>query len=88
MRGKITKSEPAQRRTTKQLRRTAIHEAGHAVVGRVLGTTCGEATIVPDYDEMTAGAIRVMMRARNIGSYRNRPRASQSAIDLSTREIE
>jgi len=47
MRGKITKSKPAQRRTTKQLRRTAIHEAGHAVVGRVLGMTCGEATIVP-----------------------------------------
>jgi ATP-dependent Zn protease len=29
-------------------KRTAIHEAGHAVIGRVLGMTCGPATIVPD----------------------------------------
>jgi len=27
---------------------TAIHEAGHAVVGRVLGMTCGGASIVAD----------------------------------------
>jgi ATP-dependent Zn protease len=32
---------------------TAVHEAGHAVIGRVLGMVCGEATIVPDNaDEM------------------------------------
>ena len=29
---------------------TAIHEAGHAVIGRVLGLTCGHATIVADDD--------------------------------------
>lgn len=29
---------------------TAIHEAGHAVVGRVLDLSCGHATIVPDGD--------------------------------------
>jgi hypothetical protein len=29
---------------------TAIHEAGHAVIGRVLGMRCGSATIVPDHD--------------------------------------
>jgi histone H3/H4 len=36
-------------------RHTAYHEAGHAVVGRGLGLTCGEATIVPDYEARTAG---------------------------------
>jgi len=34
---------------------TAYHEAGHAVVGRVLGLVCGGATIVPNFDEMEAG---------------------------------
>lgn len=29
---------------------TAIHEAGHAVIGRVLGMICGHATIEPDED--------------------------------------
>ena len=33
----------------------AIHEAGHAVIGRVLGLTCGQVTIVPDVTEGTAG---------------------------------
>ena len=32
-----------------------IHEASHAVIGRVLTLTCGQATIVPDYDEGSAG---------------------------------
>jgi ATP-dependent Zn protease len=27
---------------------TAFHEAGHAVIGRVLGLVCGSVTIVPD----------------------------------------
>jgi ATP-dependent Zn protease len=35
--------------------RTAIHEAGHAVIHRVLGMVCGEATVIPDDEEMTAG---------------------------------
>ena len=34
---------------------TAYHEAGHAVIGRVLGMTCGGATIVPNYEELEAG---------------------------------
>ena len=29
---------------------TAVHEAGHAVIGRVLKMLCGHATIVPDVD--------------------------------------
>jgi ATP-dependent Zn protease len=47
-----TEIEP---RTLEQLRRTAFHESGHAVVGRVVGMVCGGATIVPDYKAMTAG---------------------------------
>ena len=43
------------RRTAKQLHRTAVHEASHAVIGRIVGLTCGRATIVPDEDTMTAG---------------------------------
>ena len=43
---------------------TAYHEAGHAVIGRVLGMTCGGATVVPDYDEGIAGlAITVVERS-------------------------
>ena len=44
-----------RRRTQAALRRTAYHEAGHAVAGRVLGMMCGRATIVPDFDAMEAG---------------------------------
>jgi hypothetical protein len=34
---------------------TAYHEAGHAVIGRVLTLACGHATIKPDYSTATAG---------------------------------
>jgi ATP-dependent Zn protease len=34
---------------------TAIHEAGHAVIGRVLGIPCGSVTIVPDEADRSAG---------------------------------
>jgi ATP-dependent Zn protease len=44
-----------RKRSPKQLRQTAIHEAGHAVIGRVLKQICGRATIKPDWDEGTAG---------------------------------
>jgi hypothetical protein len=33
----------------------ATHEAGHAVIARVLTLLCGEATIKPDYEEGCAG---------------------------------
>jgi Peptidase family M41 len=33
----------------------AYHEAGHAVISRVLGMTCDAATIVPDYERLEAG---------------------------------
>lgn len=34
------------------LQRTAIHEAAHAVIGRVLRQTCGGATILADHESM------------------------------------
>jgi ATP-dependent Zn protease len=34
---------------------TAIHEAGHAVIGRMLGMVCGQVTIIPNLSEETAG---------------------------------
>lgn len=40
-------------------RRTAIHEAGHAVIGRVLGLVSGEVTIAPDRDEDIAGISKI-----------------------------
>ena len=45
----------ARHRSEAALRRTAIHEAGHAVIGRVLKQVCGGATIVPNSDEGNAG---------------------------------
>ena len=39
------------------LRHTAIHEAGHAVIGRVLGMICGHATIVADDDSAGHGIV-------------------------------
>jgi len=33
-----------------KLQRTAIHEAGHAVIGRVLGLACGDVTIIADHN--------------------------------------
>jgi hypothetical protein len=42
-------------RTPEELRSTAYHEAGHAVIHRVVGMLCGGVTIEPDYEEMTAG---------------------------------
>jgi hypothetical protein len=33
----------------------AVHEAGHAVIGRVLGLACGEATIEPSTDSENLG---------------------------------
>ena len=41
--------------TTDELRRTAIHEAGHAVLHIALGLGCAAITIVPDYEKGTAG---------------------------------
>jgi ATP-dependent Zn protease len=34
---------------------TATHEAGHAVIARVLTLACGGASIQPDYDDGAAG---------------------------------
>lgn len=39
----------------RQLKTTAYHEAGHAVIGRVLKLPLEDATIKPNYDEAEAG---------------------------------
>jgi hypothetical protein len=62
-----------RRRTAKQLHQTAIHEAGHAVVGRVLGLTCAEATIVADWNAMTAGYSKTFVE-RSIADWEARGR--------------
>jgi hypothetical protein len=40
-------------------RHTAIHEAGHAVIARVLGLSSGEANIIPNEQEDVAGCATV-----------------------------
>jgi ATP-dependent Zn protease len=48
-RPKMQNTAPTQRKST------AYHEAGHAVIGRVLGLICGAATIIPDVENNQAG---------------------------------
>jgi hypothetical protein len=52
------KRKPARRtpkRISRDLEHTAYHEAGHAVIGRILGIVCGDVTIIPDYRKRTRG---------------------------------
>ena len=44
-------------RTVAEVTRTAVHEAGHAVVGRALGLLCGQATCGPDVEGEAGHAI-------------------------------
>ena len=46
---------PYTRETLNDKNATAIHEAGHAVIGRVLDLACGGATIMPNEAEGEAG---------------------------------
>src|SRR5437660_1293493 len=39
----------------KHVKQTAYHEAGHAVIGRVLTLSCGHASIKPNYKRRMAG---------------------------------
>jgi ATP-dependent Zn protease len=47
------------KRTKMQLKQTAYHEAGHAVIERVLTLPSGGVTIKPDYDEGSWGHANV-----------------------------
>jgi ATP-dependent Zn protease len=78
-----------RRRSKKQIWHTAVHEAGHAVIGRVLKLDCGPATIVPDYEEATAGYAIFESRhveellehwEKQIGRYYNRSMAMRCRI--------
>lgn len=44
-----------QKRSSRELEHTAYHEAGHAVMGRVLGIVCSDVNIVPDYGKRRRG---------------------------------
>jgi hypothetical protein len=50
----------------------AIHEAGHAVIGRVLGLRCGDVTIVADHD--SAGHSIIGDQWQIIGDWERRGR--------------
>jgi hypothetical protein len=49
------RSDQAQAETAERSAAHRQHEAGHAVIGRVLTLLCGGATIVPDYEAGGAG---------------------------------
>lgn len=51
----MTVSAEGQSNGVSDLSATAIHEAGHAVIGRVMAQACGGVTIEPDLSEWTAG---------------------------------
>jgi hypothetical protein len=42
-----------------RVRHTAYHEAGHAVIHRLLGLVCGETSIVPNYRDKSWGHAEV-----------------------------
>jgi hypothetical protein len=45
-----------RKRTPAEIERTAVHEAGHAVCYIALGLGLKALTVVPDYDDMSAGS--------------------------------
>ena len=69
----IARSETMKTQAAK--RRIAIHEAGHAVIGRVLGIECGGATIEQDTDSAGHGIIydphRIWYAWEQVGRYRD-----------------
>src|SRR5215472_13123615 len=51
----MPRSKAARRPSKAQRIKTAYHEAGHAVINRVLTLTCGPTTIKPDYEKQEWG---------------------------------
>src|SRR4051812_30851388 len=51
---------------------TAIHEAGHAVIGRVLDLACGAVTIEPDYDDGSWGCATIWNGGASIDRWQRR----------------
>jgi hypothetical protein len=62
--------------TAEELRTTAVHEAGHAVIGRVLRPICGDAAVVADPSDgsaghaITADAWEMVARWEQLGRWR------------------
>jgi hypothetical protein len=48
-------SQEPEFKPAERIQRTAVHEAGHAVIGRVLKQVCGHASVQPSPDEGEAG---------------------------------
>jgi hypothetical protein len=60
--------------------RSAIHEAGHAVIGRRLGLTCNMATIVSSADEGYAGYATCADPLLIAGHWENRERYREISL--------
>ena len=64
---------PVGRKT--RLRGTAVHEVGHAIIGRVLGMTCGHVTIEADHNSaghsITADPYAIQGHWEERGKFRN-----------------
>jgi hypothetical protein len=61
-------------------KRTAVHEAGHAVIGRVLGLRCREATIVPDDAKGLVGRAVIKDQCVSIAEWEARGRHRYHSI--------
>jgi hypothetical protein len=77
----------SKRRTHTERKTTAVHEAAHAAIGRVLTLKCGGATIKPDYDEVTAGTAHTYDQWCCIDEWANRGRVRNVHAALHARII-
>lgn len=59
---------------TKALETIAYHEAGHAVIARVLGLTCGQVSIITDDDDGSAGHAIIADPWKTASDWENRER--------------
>ncbi|WP_336490938.1 hypothetical protein [Methylobacterium nigriterrae] len=50
-------------------RHTAIHEAGHATIGRALGLACGEASVIPSPEKGIMGHAFVFPAQRTVEAW-------------------
>jgi Peptidase family M41 len=64
------------------LRAVAHHEAGHAVIGRLLGLTCGKVTIIPEDESQGYAEILNPLRNWKKGDGPKRPLAEIFCISL------
>jgi ATP-dependent Zn protease len=75
-------AKPSRPKPLNDRRHTAIHEAGHAVIGRVMTLVCGGTTIVPNYKDGTAGRTIIAEPHECVDEWRKRGkvRVKENAI--------